>query len=200
MKRSRLVCICLIAGAAGCALPAIGGRSPAMTPTVQVVETETADVAPPVVQVRGFPHSAAVSVVAWDAGDAAFGLRTSVTRSGELDGGLRFGDHRLYVTSRYARDMGGFKYATDTLGNLLLRTDAQRDVYSCFYGKDCSPMVTVGVRIPDSLLRSNRDSLVVMFFPRVGETWTISLRHALIAAYLTRVDSVAAEMRKIAAM
>jgi hypothetical protein len=156
--------------------------------------------APPVVQVRGFSHSAIVSVVAWDSDDAEFGLRASVNRAGVLVGGLRFDDHRLYVTPLLARANGGFKYASDTLGHLLLRTGAVRDVYSCFYADGCSPMTTLGVRLPDSLLRANRDSLVLMFFPNVGEPWTITVRHELIAAYLTKVDSVVAEMRKTGAM
>ena len=61
-------------------------------------------------------------------------------------------------------------------------------------------MVTVGVRIPDSLLRANRDSLVVTFYPRVQEPWTITLRRDLITAYLNKVDSVVAELRKTATM
>ena len=61
-------------------------------------------------------------------------------------------------------------------------------------------MVTVSVRIPDSLLRANRDSLVVTFFPRTLDPWTITLRRELIAAYLQKVDSVVAEMNKIASM
>lgn len=61
-------------------------------------------------------------------------------------------------------------------------------------------MVTVGVRVPDSLLRANRDSLVVTFFPRVLDPWTITLRRELIAAYLKKVDSVVAELRKTATM
>jgi hypothetical protein len=91
--------------------------------------------------------------------------------------------------------MGGFKYASVTFGELLLGT-SQRDPYACYYGNDCSPLTTVGVRVPDSLLRANRDSLVVTFFPRVREQWTIILRRELIAAYLTKVDSVVAELRK----
>jgi hypothetical protein len=200
MKRLTLVYTALVSGVAACSLPAIGGRSSTAMPAVSVAAIDTFAVAPPIVQVRGFSHSAVVSVVAWDADDAEFGLRTSITRSGDLDGGLRFGDHRLYVTPLYARAMGGFKYAVDTVGNLLLRTGTQRDVYSCFHGNKCSPMIALGVRMPDSLLRSNRDSLVVTFIPEVGESWTITVRRELIAAYLTKVDSIVAEMRKTAAM
>jgi len=199
MKAPRILYATFVAGVAGCALPVIGGGSSEPMPTMYDVATDTA-AAPPVVQVRGFPRSAVVSIVAWDAGDAAFGLRTAVTRTGELVGGLQFGDHRLYMAPLYAREMGGFKYAAVSLGELLLGTGAQRDTHSCFYGRNCSPMVTVGVRVPDSLLRANRDSLVVTFFPSVLEPWTITLRRELITAYLTKVDSVVAELRKTAAM
>jgi hypothetical protein len=160
------------------------------------VGTDNAAVATPVVQVRAFWRSSVVSIVAWDPDDPAFGLRTSVSRTGELVGGLRFGDHRLYMTPVYAHNMGGFKYAAVPVGHLLLETGSQGDPYSCFFGKECSPMVTVGVRVPDSLLRANRDSLVVTFYPQVQEPWTITLRRELIAAYLDEVDSVVAELRK----
>jgi hypothetical protein len=200
MKGLRLACTTFVAGVAGCSLPMIGGGSSAATSTVHAVATDTAAVEPPIVQVRAFWRSSVVSVVAWDANDAAFGLRTSVNRTGELVGGLRFGDHRLYMTPLYAHDMGGFAHAAVMPGRLLLGTGVQRDPYSCFYGKDCSPMVTVGVRVPDSLLRANRDSLVVTFFPRVLDPWTITLRRELIAAYLKKVDSVVAELRKTATM
>ena len=56
-------------------------------------------------------------------------------------------------------------------------------------------MTTVGVRIPDSILRATQDSLVVTFFPAAVEPWTITLHHDLISAYLRTVDSVVAEFR-----
>jgi hypothetical protein len=200
MASLRLFRSIVVVGVIGCSLPFVG-RSPATgTPSLSAVTADTATDAPPVVQVREFPHSSAVSVVAWDADDATIGLRTSVNRTGTLVGGLRFGDHRLYMTPSYVRNMGGFKYATVTRGQLLLGTGWEGDPYSCFYGKECSPMVTVGVRLPDSLLRANRDSLVVTFYPTVQEPWTITLRRDLIAAYLNKVDSVVAELRKTATM
>src|SRR5665647_204194 len=205
MKSLRLVCTILVVRVAGCSLPVIGNRSSAAnptapTPTAQVVATDAIDLAPPIVQVRSYWRSSVVSVVAWDADDAAFGLRASVSRTGRLVGGRRFGDLLLYMTPFLARDMGGFAHAAIMPGQLLVGAGWQSDPYSCFYGRNCSPMATVGVRIPDSLLRANRDNLVVTFFPRVLEPWTITLRRELIAAYLTKVDSVIAEMRKTGTM
>jgi hypothetical protein len=200
MKSLRLVFTTLVAGVAGCSLPVIGGGSSTATPTVRAVEIDAAAVARPVVQVRGFRRSAVVSVVAWDANDAAFGLRTSVSRTGRLVGGLRFGDHLLYVTPLYASNMGGFKYAAVTRGHLLLTARPQRDYYACFYGEECSPMVTVGVGVPDSVLRANRDSLVVTFYPSLLDAWTITLRRQVIEPYLNKVDSVVAELKKTRTM
>jgi hypothetical protein len=195
MKSLRFVCTVSVASVVGCSvLP--GGGSSAPRPTAYALATDTEVVAPPNVQVRAFSHSAVVSVVAWDANDPEFGIRTSVNRSGVLVGGVRFGDHRLYMTPLLARELGGFVHAAVMPGQLLLQTGALRDTYACFYGTECSPMTTIGVRIPDTLLRTHRDSLVVTFFPRVQSPWTLELRRELIAAYLQKVDSVVAEMRK----
>jgi hypothetical protein len=200
MKSLRLVCTAFLAGVASCSFPAIEGRSFGAAPAFTSAETDTTAAPPPVVEVRGFSHSEFVTVVASDADDAEFGLRASVNRDGVLVGGLRFGDHDLYVTPLYARAMGGFKYASDTLGHILLRTGTLRDNYACFYGRKCWPLITLGVRIPDSLLRNNRDSLVVRFVPEVGDQWTITMRRELIAAYLNKVDSVVADARKARTM
>ncbi|MGH7652101.1 MAG: hypothetical protein ACREMS_09685 [Gemmatimonadaceae bacterium] len=205
MKRLTLVCTTVVvAGVMGCSLPVIGGGSSATTPVTQAGDTakasvtsaDEADVGSPVVQVRAFPGSSVISIVAWNSDDPEFGLRTSVSRTGELVGGLRLGDHRIYMTPFYAHTMGGFKYASVRPNQLLLRTGRQGDSYSCFYGDECSPMATVGVRIPDSLLRANRDSLVVTFYPKIQDSWTITFRRDLIDAYLSEVDSVVAGLRK----
>lgn len=196
MKSGGLLGAVLVASVAGCALPMIGGRSSAaVKSTVQVAATDTVTVAPPIVQVRDFWRSSVISVVAWDADEARVGLRTEVTRNGTMVGGNRSGDHRLYLTPFYVWYMGGFAHAMAEPGKPLLGTGWRSDPYNCFYGRHCSPMTTVDVRLPDSLLRANRDSLVVTFLPRSREPWTITLRRALIAAYLTKVDSVVAEMR-----
>ena len=201
MKGPRLVHVVLLASIAGCALPVVRGRSSSTTYlnyASSTTSTGTAAASPTIVQVRAYQRSALVSVLAWDPNEAAFGLSTSVTRNGELVGGQRFGDHRLYLTPLYAHDMGGFKYAAVSPGHLLRRTGALSDPYACFYGgvKKCSPSVSLGVRIPDSLLRANRDSLVVTFYPSIQEPWTITLRPDLIAPYLKMVDSVVAEMKE----
>lgn len=200
MKSLALVYTTLLAGVAGCSLPGIGGGSSLPTPSEASVPTDTAAVARPVVQVRGFPRSSVVSVVAWDVNDAAFGLRTSVSRTGRSVGGVRFGDHLLYMVPSYASQMGGFKYAAVTRGHLLLTARPQRDYYACFYGAECSPMVTIGVGVPDSVLRANQDSLVVTFYPTLLDPWTITLRREVIAPYLNKVDSIVTVLKKTATM
>ena len=149
----------------------------------------------PIVQVRTYWRSSAVTIVAWEPDESAIGLRASVTRTGQVVGGFRFGDHRLYMTPYYARAMGGFAHAVIMPEHLLAYAGFQRDDYACWYGNDCSPMVTLGVSVPDSFLRNNRDSLVVKFFPTVLDPWTITLRRELISAYLNAVDSVVTEMK-----
>lgn len=189
MQRARLILAGVALSVAACALP--------FTSDDQLMDgagsaSDTAAVAPPVVEVREFPHSSVVSVLAWEADDAQLGLRTSVTRTGKLFGGLRAGDHQLYVSWFEARQLGGFKYATVTPGQLLLPLGTRRDPDACKYGRTCSPMLASAVRIPDSLLRAHRDSLVVTFHPYVQRDWSVTLRPELITAYLRRVDSVVA--------
>ena len=193
MKILRLLGAALVVAA--CSTPASRGGSAVAAPAVRAAATDTSVTKPPVVQVRAFSHSSVISVVAWDANNADIGLRTSVSRSGGGLIGPRLGDHSLYMHPLYAQDMGGFKYASVSMREILVRTREERDVYSCFYGKECSPMTTVGVRVPDSILRANQDSLVVTFFPAATEPWTITLHRDLISAYLKTVDSVVAELR-----
>ena len=203
MKWLKVLSTTILAGLAGCALPGQGSRSVAGVPEVfESANNPDEIVAPPVVQVRTYWRAAAVTIVAWDPEDAAFGLRTTVNRNGTLTGGVQFGDHSLYMTPFLVRDMGGFKHAATLQkseeARVLLATGARRDDYSCFYGKYCSPMVTLGVRLPDSLLRANQDQLVVTFYPAVMQPWTLTIRRQLIDAYLAKVDSVVTEMKRVA--
>jgi hypothetical protein len=196
MMRLRFGLISL-AVVAGCS-SGMHGHSAVATPDLDMDAAPADSVNAPIVQVRGFPGSSLVTVVAWDDDDAEAGLRSSVNRDGVVVGQRRFGDHILNLNFFYARSMGGFKYATDPQGHLLLPAAMPRDVYSCYYGNRCSPIKTLGVEISDSLLRANRDSLVVTFVPSVGDPWKFTVRRELIAAYLTRIDSVVGAMRRTA--
>jgi hypothetical protein len=192
MRGLRLIQASFVVCVAGCSLPLIGDSPYAGISAEQEVGRDTAALAAPIVQVRDFPHSAVASVFAWEPDDAQLGLSTSVSRTGKLVGGLRAGDHQLYMDVYEARRMGGFKYATVTLGHLLLPIRAHKDSQACYYGRVCTPMITLGVRIPDSLLRAHRDNFVVTFHPSALEEWTVTMRPALVTAYLQTVDSLVA--------
>jgi len=137
-----------------------------------------------------------VSVVGWTSDETAYGLRAEVSRAGDLVGGYRRGDHRLYLTPVYVSDMGGFSHAMVSPGALLRHSGVSRDYDACPYGDSCSPRETIGIGIPDSVLRTHRDSLVVMFRRRDASDWTITVRRELIDAYLGAVDSVTAALRR----
>ncbi len=199
MPSPRLLCTLCVASVVGCSLPLVGRKPDVVKQAVEVAAADTVPLAPPIVQVRDFWRSSVVSVFAWDVEDAAFGLRAGVSRNGTIVGGGRLGDHQLYITPFYAWYMGGFVHATAEPGKPLLRTGWSSDPYACFYGSHCAPIDAVGVRVPDALLRANRDSLVVTFHA-TRNPWTITLRRELIAAFLASVDSVVAEMRKTVAV
>ncbi|MDP1891934.1 MAG: hypothetical protein Q8K55_13655 [Gemmatimonadaceae bacterium] len=199
MTSLRLLSVLCVAGVVGCSLPMVG-RAPAVAKAPEpAAAADTVTLAPPIVQVRDFWRSSVVSVFAWEVDDAAIGLRAGVSRNGTLAGVGRLGDHQLYMTPFYAWYMGGFAHATAEPGKPLLRTGWSGDAYACFYGSRCTPIDATGVRIPDALLRANRDSLVVTFHA-TRNPWTITLRRELIAAFLATVDSVVAETSKTAAV
>ena len=153
-------------------------------PFAQVLfETDTATV-----QVRYFPHSPTVSVVAWTSADNRYGLRSRMRRDGSL-----VHEHRLFVSSYYVPWMRTFHLATvDPL--VLERLGASRDIYACRFGA-CSPFETLGWRIPDDLLRSNRDSIEVRFIGRSGRDMRLVVGRDLIRAYLAMVDSVSVTLK-----
>lgn len=194
MTPRRLLGAMLVASVSGCALPLFGGRTAPTPPALRAATADTVPTAPPIVQVRDFRSSSVVSVLAWEADEARIGLRSEVSRKGTLVGG-RLGDHVLYLTPFYVWYMGGFAHAIAEPGKPLLGTGTLTDPYNCFYGSHCTPMTAIGVRLPDALLRAHRDSLVVTFLPSGRDPWAVTLRRELIAAFLTKVDSVVGEMR-----
>jgi hypothetical protein len=152
----------------------------------------------PIVQVRDYPHSSEVTIVAWAPTDMDYGLRAMLRRDGAL---IR--DHQFYVSTFFGVT---FSQATRVPSRLevvetvapsdrvLKTTGVSRDVYACFYGS-CSPFETRGVRVPDNLLRANRDSLAVRLYGRGGGELVLTLHRDVIDAYLAKVDSVSAALR-----
>lgn len=202
-----------VLGLVGCASSVMGRTGPAVTrAAVASLPTDSVDAAPraepPIVQVREYPHSPTVSIVAWTPDETAYGLRASVRRDGSL---IR--DHQLYISTYYgavsslysgvnssyasrARGQGGLVQTVALPERLLLSTGISRDIQSCYAWPKCSPYETRGVRVPDAVLRANRDSLAVRFYGRAGGELTITLYRDLIDSYLEKVDSVSAALRK----
>ncbi|HST06932.1 MAG TPA: hypothetical protein VLJ83_02115, partial [Gemmatimonadaceae bacterium] len=154
----------------------------------------------PIVQVRQFPHAATVSVVAWDPEETAYGLSAQMRQDGSL-----IEDHRLYVSTYYdgvrltrAPSLPNRVGTVETVvpaKHVLLYAGASRDPYHCYWGPDCSPYEALEVRVPDEMLRSNRDSVAVRFYGRADNEMIITLHRPLIDAYLAAVDSVATALR-----
>jgi hypothetical protein len=169
------------AGLVGCAPPIVLSAPSAAT--------DVAADEPPIVQLRYFSFSPTVSVVAWPAEDAGYGLRASVRRDGSL---VR--EHSLYVGTYFEPWVRGL-YLAVAPPRQFRRQGVSRDNYACYFGK-CSPFETLGVRITDEYLRANRDSVAMSLYGRDGRALTITLRRDLIDAYLAAVDSVSAALRK----
>lgn len=153
-----------------------------------------------VVQVREAPRSATISVLVWSVADPAYGLRASIARwDGLLVGGPRFGTHLVYMSPTLVRVMGGFRKAAIDPDRPLVASSPRRDEQACFYGAHCSPLASVGVWVDDAVLRAHGDSLVVNFYPQLGDGWSLTLDGELIARYLHTVDSVRLALRPQAA-
>lgn len=205
-----------LAGFTGCAFPVVGRlgsatRTDLATPSAtDLGPTDTAQ--PPIVEVREFPRSSIVSVVAWSPDEPDFGLNARLLRG---DGSL-VRDHRLYVSTYY---MGNVPTSDPrvytrpvTLGRptrlhgvvqtvtpekqLLEATGITHDDHACYYDKHtCTPFETFDVRVPDEMLRANRDSVAIRLYGRGGMEMVVTLRRDLIDPYLAKVDSVSASLR-----
>jgi hypothetical protein len=143
------------------------------------------------VELRSYRHSPHVEIVSWTTDDWAFGLRARLRRDGSL---VR--DHRLYVSTYSSVAAGSRINSALTPTRPLRLTGVSRDDRACAGGKSCLPVETFGVRIPDDLLRSNRDSLPVTFHARDGHELMVTLQRDLINTYLAAVDSVSLSLRK----
>ncbi len=140
-----------------------------------------------IIQVRDFPSSNVVYVVAWNAGEPAFGISTDVRRTGAPN---RY--HRLWVSL----DWPGGRDATQAQGlDRPLPVTTVTETQNCFNGK-CTPNSTFGARIPDGPLRASKDPLVVKFITGSGSEINFTARRALVDAYLATVDSVVTALKK----
>lgn len=167
----------------------------------------------PLVQVREFPHSSIVSVVAWSPDEAEIGLRARISRGQ----GSLISDHRLYVSTYWLgrgpvtdsrmyvspasvtvrSRLGGVVETVTPARQLVKAAGIFRDDRACFYDVDtCTPFETFEVRVPDAMLRANRDSVAVRLYGRGGTETIVTVRRELIDAYLEKVDSVTAALNK----
>ena len=164
------------------------------------VEESTSEA--PVVQIREYPHSPTVAIVAWSPDENEFGLTAQLRRDGSL-----IEDHQLYVSTWYDGGMsltnvallrGKWRVAQTVVPakRLLLSTGVSRDPYHCFWGTSCSPYEVRGLRVPDGLLRENRDSVAVRLYGLAGREIVVTVHKPLIDAYLSTVDSVANALRR----
>ncbi|MGH7602358.1 MAG: hypothetical protein ACRENK_00015 [Gemmatimonadaceae bacterium] len=162
---------------------------------------------PPIIQVREYWGSPIVSIVGWAPDESAYGLRASLA----LDGSL-IRDHRLYVNPYYIgyppsldqrllaisqrsrQPQRGLVRTVIPPRELLESTRLLRDDYACF-GGSCSPFERFEVRVPDALLRANRDSVAIQVYDGAREELIITIRRDLIDPYLRTVDSVTAALR-----
>jgi len=142
------------------------------------------------VELREYSFSPHVEILSWTTDDTDFGLRAILRRDGTL---VR--DHRLYV-STYSSVAAGSRFTLALASARPLKlTGVSRDSRACA-GGPCLPMETFGARIPDGLLRSNRDSLPVKFLSRDGREVLVTLHRDLINVYLASVDSVSHALRR----
>lgn len=201
------------------ALPALVAFAACAPPLQLQMPKETHIVAAPVsadaalgmdsitIQVRYFPHSPDVSVLAWRKEDAGLGLRARFRTDGS-----QINDHVIWVSSSYAPEFPQSPRARIPTRRLE-PANGVRDDYACHFG-ECTPFVTSGAAIPDNVLRATQGSLPVLFYedassrPRVhpllgtpdvqlgAREMTLTVDSALIAAYLGAVDAVQAQLRR----
>lgn len=140
-----------------------------------------------VIQIRDFPSASIVEIVAWNAAEPQYGLRTFVKRNGSAD---RY--HRLWVNSAYPA-IGDAAKAQGL--NRPLQVSSQRDDQNCLNGK-CAPTATVGARIADDPLRKATENVEVKFITSSGAEIVFTARRPLVDAYLAAVDSVIGALKK----
>ena len=205
MKKIGLVGHAAVAAAlavvAACASPPKVGPAPdggaGATPSVAPAEPDSVRL---MLQVREYPQSAEVWVVAWDLNDPDYGLRAAFRRDGTM---IR--DHLFYVSTMHPPLGGqdgrprapiGYIQTVAPAGRALRGTSMMRDAHSCQGTLTCSPKEAFTYRLPDELLRANRDSISVRLSGRAGSDLILTVPRAIIDPYLATVDSVSARLRR----
>ncbi|MGV3707224.1 MAG: hypothetical protein ACO1Q7_00150 [Gemmatimonas sp.] len=154
-------------------------------------------VSDPTVVVRDYWNSYSTAVVSWDKNEDYQGLRAAVLR----DGSVAY-DHVIYLSTFSIANPRAFYKAkwfafvdAEVGGNQLLVQGVAADQFNCQGKKGCTPYLTYRARVPDSLLRNSRDSLVVKVVAYDGYETDIAIRGDLIASHLAKVDSISARRK-----
>jgi hypothetical protein len=151
---------------------------------------ERVTVEPSRVEVRYYPFSPTVTVIAWSDDEPGYGLRATIRRDGSI---VR--DHRLFVSTYYEAGVRVYPRAAIE-SHVLQMTGISRDPRACWNFPVCSPPETYAARIPDELLRGHRDSVRVKFYSFHGRELIVTMYRDVIDKYLAAVDSVSTELRR----
>ena len=151
--------------------------------------------ATPVVQVRDYPHDPSVVVVAWQPSESNWGLRSSVRRDGRLEN-----DHWFYVSTIYLGNIATPRFVNmfEPKTRNVEAISNPNDTHFCNESNVCSPKAYMAARIPDNILRTHPDSIVLRFpSSRASDgVVDVTIRRDLIDPYLATVDSVVASFKK----
>jgi hypothetical protein len=142
----------------------------------------------PMVQVKDVPTAPLIEVIAWNAAEPNYGLRSWVRRGGKPD---RY--HRFWVNKDMIPSAGDINSAQSL--DRSLPTTLINDTQNCYNGV-CMPNATIGARFLDDLLRSSKEDLLVTFFTTGGSRYPITVRKAVVDLYLTTMDSIIAAQKK----
>ncbi|MEO5590441.1 MAG: hypothetical protein ABIS03_12700 [Gemmatimonadaceae bacterium] len=196
MPRNRLTtafCGLIILGIAGCAHRGPGASGDG----IAAANSAATDAKAPIVRVYNQPGLATVAVVAWLPDDPDVGLYGVLRR----DGSLYRDSH--YLSLGYTRSPlldvtnTGQKQYFETIvpvGKLLENANAPTGYRLCDDGPPCFEASRYSARLPDDLLRTNRDSVAVRFF-RPGSEVIATIRRDVIDAYLASADSVSRALK-----
>jgi len=192
-RRAGLRALIVVVTLGSAVVAARPGSARTVTPSVAPVVAANAGAHPAspqggvIVQVRDFPSSATLSIVAWNAAAPAYGLSTVVSRSGRPDQ-----YHRLWVN----QDWPGGRDVKQAQGlDRPLKLDSLTDTQNCFNGK-CTPTSTFRARILDGQMRGSKGDVPVKFITNSGSEIVFTLRRDLVDAYLGTIDSVVAALKK----
>jgi hypothetical protein len=105
--------------------------------------------------------------------------------------------HQLYVAASYDGAERDWDKAHDASGNALVFTHIRTDKITCDDG--CSYAEEFAATIPEPELRASPNGLAVTFAAHSGQTMTVHLSAAEIAAQLAAVDAEKSRLHAVAA-